>query len=258
MTVVLIFSSLFTKSSVFCSGGLTNQAHGAAAHRRSVKGKHMQLFHWHRRWPRSSSFRFTTGLVALTCLGWLFVEPASPGPPPAETMAPVAAPAMEQGAPQPGGIAESPGSGSAQQTQAISPIVLFGTCTPEGPGPIENGQAAASPRNQVDVAAIAASGDRPTRASRLGLAIRPVILNKRTAPPSGRVDSSYRLSGYATISGVAVSTVDYTRVYVTDASNVYFSSDGGTSWSNVTGLLTEFGVGAITSTDTARLSIKLG
>jgi hypothetical protein len=36
-------------------------------------------------------------------------------------------------------------------------------------------------------------------------------------------------------------------VWVTDASNVYFSNDAGTSWFNVTGNLATFSVGAIRS-----------
>src|SRR5208337_662558 len=125
----------------------------------------MQLFRLRRNRPWSLSFRFITGLVALTCLGWLFVALASPAPPD-ETVAPAAAPAAEQGAPVPGGTAEPLGPESGPQTGALSPSairVVTRSWIPKGPAPIENGQAAASPNNQVS-GAIKAVAAHPTKA----------------------------------------------------------------------------------------------
>ena len=74
-------------------------------------------------------------------------------------------------------------------------------------------------------------------------------LYKRTAPPPAELTRLTAYPGKATITGVAVNPSDYDRVYVTDAGNVYSSTDGGIVWSNITAELATFGVGEITSVD---------
>lgn len=115
----------------------------------------MASFRGNRRWQLSSPLRFFTVLAALASLGSLSVVLALP------------APAAEQGAPQPGGLAEPLGPESAYQTQALSPSaipVLPGTWVQEGPAPIEDGPATASPKNEV-AGAIEAVAAHPTDAN---------------------------------------------------------------------------------------------
>ena len=74
-------------------------------------------------------------------------------------------------------------------------------------------------------------------------------LYKRTAPSPAELTQLTAYPGTAPITGVTVNPSVYDEVFVTDASNVYRSIDGGTSWSNVTGDLATFGVGAIQSVE---------
>jgi photosystem II stability/assembly factor-like uncharacterized protein len=72
-------------------------------------------------------------------------------------------------------------------------------------------------------------------------------LYKRTAPLPAELIQLTAYPGTATITGVTINPRDYDEVWVTDASNVYRSIDGGASWSNVTRDLATFDVGTIQS-----------
>jgi len=96
-------------------------------------------------------------MVALVCLGSLFAALAFPAPPPQEILPPVAARPTEQ---------SPPGRESVHQAQSVSPSaipVLPRFWIPQGPAPIENGAAVASPNNQV-AGAIEAVAPHPTNA----------------------------------------------------------------------------------------------
>src|SRR5208337_2237183 len=92
---------------------------------------------------------------------------AFPAQPPQETLAPVAARATGQSPPRPGDpVSERPGPESAHQAQTLSPSfipVLPRFWIPQGPAPIEDGPAVASPNNQC-AGAIEAVAPHPTNA----------------------------------------------------------------------------------------------
>ena len=69
-------------------------------------------------------------------------------------------------------------------------------------------------------------------------------LYKRDAAPPAELVRVNTYPGSAVINGVAVST-RLPFVWVSDASNVFFSNDSGTTWFNVTGNLPTLGAGAI-------------
>jgi hypothetical protein len=120
-----------------------------------------------RRRQLSSFSQFFIALVALVSLGSVCLVLAFPAPSPQETVAPVAVRAMAQRPPQPGGpVSQRPGPESARQAQALSPTfipVLPRFWIPQGPAPIENGLAVASPNNQC-AGAIQAVAPHPTNA----------------------------------------------------------------------------------------------
>ncbi len=74
-------------------------------------------------------------------------------------------------------------------------------------------------------------------------------LYKRTAPYPAELTQLTAYPGTAPITGVTVKPGVYDEVFVTDASNVYRSTDGGGSWFNVTGDLATYGVGTIQSVE---------
>jgi hypothetical protein len=74
-------------------------------------------------------------------------------------------------------------------------------------------------------------------------------LYKRIAPPPAELIQLTAYPGTATITGLTENPRDYDEVWVTDASNVYRTIDGGDSWTNVTRDLATFGVGTIQSVE---------
>jgi hypothetical protein len=78
---------------------------------------------------------------------------------------------------------------------------------------------------------------------------RASALYKRTTPPPAELIQLTAYPGTATITGVTLNPRDYDEVWVTDASTVYRTTDGGVSWSNVTRDLATFGVGTIQSVE---------
>jgi hypothetical protein len=72
-------------------------------------------------------------------------------------------------------------------------------------------------------------------------------LYKRTAPPPAELTQLTAYPGRATITGIVANEENYEFLYVTDASNVYQSVDGGTSWYNINENLPTVDVGPIES-----------
>jgi photosystem II stability/assembly factor-like uncharacterized protein len=66
----------------------------------------------------------------------------------------------------------------------------------------------------------------------------------RTSPPPASLTKLAAYPGTAPIEGIAVDPDDYTDVFSVDATHVYNSTTGGSTWSEITGNLGKFGVAA--------------
>ena len=116
-----------------------------------------------RRWQLLSFGKFFTAMAALACLGSLCVVLAFPAPP---SQDPAGRGRATNRAREPGGlVSQRPGPESAHQHSSspnfISVLPRF--WIPQGPGPIEDGPAVASPNNQC-AGAIQAVAPHPTNA----------------------------------------------------------------------------------------------